>query len=663
MFSTVLVANRGEIAVRIVRTLRRLGIRSAAVYSDADADARHVREADIAIAIGPSAAQHSYLSIERIMQAAEGANADALHPGYGFLAENARLAEACRSGGITFIGPPATAILAMGDKIESKRMVAAAGVPVVPWVDGRGLSEADIVQATQALGFPILIKPSAGGGGKGMRLVNDAAALSAELTVARREALNAFGDDALLLERYLERPRHIEIQIAADMFGDIVHLGERECSLQRRHQKIIEEAPSPFVSPAMRSAMGAQAIAAARACGYHNVGTVEFIVPHDSTGEFFFMEMNTRLQVEHPVTEMVWGVDLVELQLRLAASERLADQSMPTGTDGHAVEARVYAEDPGHGFLPTGGTILSLREPSGPGIRVDSGVQAGSVVGSQYDPMLAKVIAHGPTRQVALARLDAALASYPVLGLATNISHLRSLLSAPEVIEGHLDTTLVERLVERFDPPEIDPAALAASTLVIAGADRREPVGSAWDSSFGWRNGGATPATYRLRVDHDRVVTTTARCVDGAWLLTIDGAPETTASVGWDADRLRCRYADRVITFDAATAADGSLWIGLGGQTWHLETLAARRADRAEKAGSAGPVLSPMPGTLLAVHVAEGDMVIAGQALAIVEAMKMEHVVRASAAGIVTVVHAAAGKQLQMYEPILAIESVKGTEP
>ena len=663
MFSTVLVANRGEIAVRIMRTLRRLGIGSVAVYSDADAGARHVREADVAVAIGPASAHESYLSVDRILQAALRVGADALHPGYGFLAENAQLAEACRAAGIAFIGPPAAAMLAMGDKIESKRMVAAVGVPVVPGVDGRGLRDADIIDAARTLGFPILIKPSAGGGGKGMRLVHDAAQLPAELAAARRESMGAFGDDALLLERYLERPRHIEIQIAADAFGDVVHLGERECSLQRRHQKIIEEAPSPFVTPALRHAMGLQAIAVARACGYVNLGTVEFIVPNDATGEFFFMEMNTRLQVEHPVTEMVCGLDLVELQLRLATGERLADQALPVQADGHAIEARVYAEDPHHGFLPTGGTILSLREPVGPGVRVDSGVQTGSVVGSHYDPMLAKVIAHGRTRPEAIARLDMALANYPILGVPTNIAHLRSLLRDPYVVEGRLDTTLVERLIGNVAVSPIDPAALAAATLITAHADRRSTSGSAWESSFGWRHGGASPASFRLRIDHDRVTVTTARYVDPTWLVSIDGAPESAAAIEWDQDRLRCRYGDTTATFDAAMATDDSLWIGLGGQTWHVSSIGISRAERSEQAGSAGPVLSPMPGTLLAVHVTQGDTVIAGEALAIVEAMKMEHIVRATGPGVITVVHASVGQQLQMFQPILTVEPTKGTEP
>lgn len=662
MFSTVLVANRGEIAVRIIRTLRRLGIASVAVYSEADADARHVREADAALAIGPAPANQSYLSIERIMDAVARAGADALHPGYGFLAENARLAEACGLAGVTFIGPSAAAILAMGDKIESKRMAAAAGVPIVPGVDGRGLTDAEIISAAGELGYPILIKPSAGGGGKGMRLVYDPALLPTELAVARREATGAFGDDALLLERYLERPRHIEIQIAADHFGDVVHLGERECSLQRRHQKIIEEAPSPYLSGDLRRAMGAQAIAVARACSYRNVGTVEFIVPNDDTDEFFFMEMNTRLQVEHPVTEMVWGLDLVELQLRLAAGQRLADLAIPTETGGHAVEARVYAEDPRRGFLPTGGTIIGLREPSGDGLRLDSGVLEGAVVSSNYDPMLAKVIAHGRDRHEALARLDQALANYVILGVPTNIAHLRSLLIDPDVIAGRLDTTLVERLTGHLDTAEIDTAALVACALLNAGADRREAVRSAWNSSFGWRNGGATPTTYRLRINHDRVATTAVRYLDAGWRVSIDASPESVASVEWDAGRLRCRYADRTAIFDVAVTADGSFWIGSGGHTWQVETLMLGRAERAEKAGSTGPVLSPMPGTLLAVHVAEGDIVAAGQALAIVEAMKMEHVVRASAPGVVTTVHAAAGKQLQMFEPILTVEPLKGNE-
>src|SRR5215468_669226 len=413
MFDTVLVANRGEIAVRVVRTLRGLGIRSVAVFSDADEGARHVREADIAVRIGPTGpeqigagltgvgrapdpgaptsrpgslagtAADGYLSIERIVAAAAQTGAQAVHPGYGFLAENADFARACERAGLVFVGPPAAAIEAMGDKIRAKQLVSVAGVPVVPGRSEPGLTDADLVAAAAEVGFPVLLKPSAGGGGKGMRLVRDAGALAEEIAAARREARGAFGDDTLLLERYVERPRHVEIQVLADAHGTVLHLGERECSLQRRHQKIIEEAPSPLLDEAGRARMGAAAVQVARAVGYTGAGTVEFIVPADAPAQFSFLEMNTRLQVEHPVTELVTGLDLVEWQLRVAAGEPLGFGQPDVRLTGHAIEARVYAEDPARGFLPTGGPVLSLSEPSR--IRVDSGLAEGILVGSDYD--------------------------------------------------------------------------------------------------------------------------------------------------------------------------------------------------------------------------------------------------------------------------------------
>ena len=388
MFDTVLVANRGEIAVRIMRTLRAMGIRSVAVYSDADTDALHVRTADVARRLGPAAPSQSYLDIERVIAAAVATGAQALHPGYGFLSENTALAAACAAAGIAFVGPPPAAIEAMGDKIRAKETVAARGVRVVPGVSGVGLSDAELAEQANAIGFPVLIKPSAGGGGKGMRLVTSADMLAAAIASAKREAIGAFGDDTLLIERFVDRPRHIEVQVLADSHGNVVHLGERECSLQRR-QKVIEEAPSPFLSPADRDAIGAQAVAAAVACGYVNAGTVEFIASGSRPDEPFFMEMNTRLQVEHPVTEAVWGLDLVELQLRIADGKHLPFTQADLRPAGHAFEARVYAEDVARGFLPTGGRVIALHEPADrPNVRVDSSLSVGTEIGSNYDPML-----------------------------------------------------------------------------------------------------------------------------------------------------------------------------------------------------------------------------------------------------------------------------------
>ncbi len=487
MFDTVLVANRGEIAVRVIRTLRELGVRSVAVFSDADAGARHVREADTAVRIGPAPAAESYLSVERLLEAAARTGAQAVHPGYGFLAENAAFARACEEAGLVFIGPSADAIALMGDKIRAKETVAAAGVPVVP-----GGRDPELADAARTLGPPVLLKPSAGGGGKGMRLVRDLAVLDEEIAAARREARASFGDDTLLVERWIDRPRHIEIQVLADGHGNVVHLGERECSLQRRHQKIIEEAPSVLLDEATRAAMGEAAVQAARSCGYRGAGTVEFIVPGSDPAQYYFMEMNTRLQVEHPVTELVTGLDLVEWQLRVAAGEPLGFTQDDVTLTGHAVEARICAEDPARGFLPSGGTVLLLDEPRGDGVRTDSGLSEGTEVGSLYDPMLAKVIAYGPDRATALRRLRAALAETVTLGVQTNAGFLRRLLAHPDVVAGELDTGLVERAVDDLvttDVPEEVYEAAAAVRL-----EELRPAGGAGPTPSRCRAAGGSAA-------------------------------------------------------------------------------------------------------------------------------------------------------------------------
>jgi len=570
MFETVLVANRGEIAVRVIRTLRALGVRSVAVYDDADAGARHVREADEAVRLsGPAAgrgsrvrggsgrpvetAEAGYLSVERLLEAAVRSGAEAVHPGYGFLAENAAFARACADAGLVFVGPPADAIELMGDKIRAKETVRAAGVPVVPGSSGSGLDDGELAAVAREIGMPVLLKPSAGGGGKGMRLVRDEAALADEIAAARREARGSFGDDTLLVERWVDSPRHIEIQVLADGHGSVVHLGERECSLQRRHQKIVEEAPSPLLDEAARAAMGEAAVEAARSCGYRGAGTVEFIVPGAEPGrgrraEYFFMEMNTRLQVEHPVTEMVTGLDLVEWQLRVAAGEPLGFGQDEVALSGHAVEARICAEtvrvQPGPAaggatdsrtdaggspgsraatarvdFLPSAGTVRLLREPSGPGVRTDSGLSEGTEVGTAYDPMLAKVIAHGPDRPAALRRLRAALAGTTVLGVDTNTAFVRALLAQPDVVRGDLDTGLVEREAAGLVPADVPEQVYAAAALLrqaalepAGGAHPAAPEGAAdaagrggWVDPFsvpsGWRLGG-TPAwtVHHLRI-------------------------------------------------------------------------------------------------------------------------------------------------------------------
>ncbi|MER6682816.1 acetyl/propionyl/methylcrotonyl-CoA carboxylase subunit alpha [Streptomyces olivaceoviridis] len=633
MFDTVLVANRGEIAVRVIRTLRSLGVRSVAVFSDADADARHVREADTAVRIGPAPAAESYLSVERLLQAAARTGAQAVHPGYGFLAENAGFARACEEAGLVFIGPPADAIALMGDKIRAKETVQAAGVPVVP-----GGRDPELAEAARALGAPVLLKPSAGGGGKGMRLVRDMTVLEEEIAAARREARASFGDDTLLVERWVDRPRHIEIQVLADGHGNVVHLGERECSLQRRHQKIIEEAPSVLLDEETRAAMGEAAVQAARSCGYRGAGTVEFIVPGGDPSQYYFMEMNTRLQVEHPVTELVTGLDLVEWQLRVAAGEPLGFAQEDLRLTGHAVEARICAEDPARGFLPSGGTVLLLGEPQGDGVRTDSGLTEGTEVGSLYDPMLSKVIAYGPDRETALRKLRSALAETVILGVQTNAGFLRRLLAHPAVVAGELDTGLVERVVDDLvstDVPEEVYEAAAAVRL-----ERLKPRAEGWTDPFsvpsGWRLGGTPkPPAFHLRAQDP-----------------VTYSPRGTHSVG----------GDRVtVTLDGVrhTFHRAGDWIGRDGDAWQVRDHdpVAASLNRAAHAG-ADSLTAPMPGTVTVVKVAVGDEVTAGQSLLVVEAMKMEHVISAPHAGTVAELDVTPGTTVAM-DQVLAVITPK----
>ncbi|MFJ3862137.1 acetyl-CoA carboxylase biotin carboxylase subunit [Streptomyces nigra] len=634
MFDTVLVANRGEIAVRVIRTLRALGVRSVAVFSDADADARHVREADTAVRIGPAPAAESYLSVERLLEAAARTGAQAVHPGYGFLAENAGFARACADAGLAFIGPSADAISLMGDKIRAKETVKAAGVPVVPGSSGSGLTDAELADAAREIGMPVLLKPSAGGGGKGMRLVRDEALLADEIAAARREARASFGDDTLLVERWIDRPRHIEIQVLADGHGNVVHLGERECSLQRRHQKIIEEAPSVLLDEATRAGMGEAAVQAARSCGYRGAGTVEFIVPGGDPSSYYFMEMNTRLQVEHPVTELITGLDLVEWQLRVAAGERLAFGQDDIRLTGHAVEARVCAEDPARGFLPSGGTVLKLREPQGDGVRTDSGLSEGTEVGSLYDPMLSKVIAYGPDRATALRRLRAALAETVTLGVPTNAGFLRRLLAHPAVVAGELDTGLVERVVDDLVSTEVPEEVYEAAAAVRLDALR--PRGDGWTDPFavpsGWRLGGTPrPVSFPLRVQEPVEYTPrgTATVTDDEVSVTLDGVRHTFR-----------RAAD---------------WLGRDGDAWHVrdhDPVAALLTGAAH--AGADSLTAPMPGTVTVVKVAVGDEVTAGQSLLVVEAMKMEHVISAPHAGTVAELDVTPGTTVAM-DQVLAV--------
>ena len=654
MFNTVLVANRGEIAVRVIRTLRDMGIRSVAVYSDADAGARHVREADTAVRIGPAPARQSYLDIEAIVSAARRTGAQAVHPGYGFLAENAEFAAALHGAGIVFIGPPVAAIKTMGDKIAAKAAVSEFDVPVVPGISRPGLTDDDLIAGAPGVGFPVLVKPSAGGGGKGMRVVHDAAELPAALTSARREAASAFGDDTLFLERFVLRPRHIEVQVLADGHGNVIHLGERECSLQRRHQKVIEEAPSPLLDAATRARIGEAACNTARSVNYTGAGTVEFIVSADAPDEFFFMEMNTRLQVEHPVTELVTGVDLVAQQVRIAAGAELAIAQPDVVLTGHAIEARVYSEDPGNGFLPTGGTVLDVVEPAD--ARVDSGIYPGTVVGSDYDPMLAKVIAYGDDRDAALRGLDRALAQTAVLGVTTNIDFLRFLLADEDVAAGRLDTGLLDRRTPDYVVPQpTDHELIAAAAYrwldTWAAAD-----GNLWSVPSGWRTGTAAPTVIRLgggqRVDHVRITGTpeaaSAEVEHGATYRI--SATRRGRQLNLTVDEIGAVYV--------AAADSGYVWLA-GPQ----RTVAVREVREApvrpddEHAGDA-ELLSPMPGSVVAVGVTDGADVTAGTVVVTVEAMKMEHALSAPVDGAVELL-VAVGDQVKVGQPLARITAAK----
>jgi acetyl-CoA/propionyl-CoA carboxylase biotin carboxyl carrier protein len=653
---TVLVANRGEIAVRVIRTLRAMGIRSVAVFSDADSGARHVAEADVAVNIGPAAARQSYLNIDAVIAAAKRTGAQAVHPGYGFLSENAQFASALQSAGIVFIGPPAAAIQTMGDKIAAKAAVSAFGVPVVPGVSRPGLTDADLIAGADEVGYPVLVKPSAGGGGKGMRVVHQPSELPSALASARREAASAFGDDTLFLERFVLNPRHIEVQVLADAYGNVIHLGERECSLQRRHQKVIEEAPSPLLDPATRARIGAAACDTARSVDYTGAGTVEFIVSADRPDEFFFMEMNTRLQVEHPVTEMVTGVDLVESQVRIAAGEKL-----PIGQDditmrGHAIEARVYAEDPAHGFLPTGGEVLDLAEPESPGVRVDSGLAAGTVIGSEYDPMLAKVIAHADDRPAALRALDRALADTAVLGVCTNIDFLRFLLADPDVAAGRLDTGLLDRRTPDYVPAQHGDGELIAAAAYKWLRSWPAPVGDLWEVPSGWRMGERAPATFRLhageRTDHVYLTGTPT-----AAAARVEYGETHSVTAALDGDRL-------VVTLDGlrteylVVATDHQIWLSGGGRTAMLEEVREAPVRPDDEHSGDAELTSPMPGSVVAVGVEDGQHVEAGTVVVTVEAMKMEHALAAPVDGAVELL-VAVGDQVKVGRPLARITASK----
>jgi acetyl-CoA/propionyl-CoA carboxylase, biotin carboxylase, biotin carboxyl carrier protein len=643
LFSRVLVANRGEIAVRVLRTLHALGIEGIAVYSDADVDAPHVRAADLAVRLGPAPAADSYLRIERVVAAAQETGAEAVHPGYGFLSERPELPRACAEAGLVFVGPSADAMALLGDKAASKEAAAAAGVPVVPGLHGDALTDGEIVDWAGSQRLPLLVKAVAGGGGKGMRVVHTLDRIPEALRAARSEARAAFGDDRLLVEQWIERPRHIEVQVIGDQHGNVIHLGERECSLQRRHQKVIEEAPSPVVDAELRERMGAAAVALARSCGYTGAGTVEFIAAADDPSDFNFLEMNARLQVEHPVTEEVTGLDLVELQLRVAAGERLPLGQDEVALAGHAVEARIYAEDPANGFLPSSGRIVAWTPPAG--ARLDSGVEQGVEVTSHYDPLLAKLIVSGPDRPEALARLGRALGALRVVGPATNVSYLSALLERPDVRAGELDTGLLERIGDELRPapnPELPALALVA---LIGRPETNDP----WDARDGWRPGERGWARVRLSGPDGDVQA--AVLPDGE---------------GWyAADALRARLVDdgglRAESGGVARRVDvyrdgEAVWLVDGG----VPSRWAPAGEEHERGAVPGSLEAPMPGTVLDVRAEAGSEVREGDILLVLESMKMELTIASPFDGVVGDVAVRRGDRVARGQELAAVEPLEG---
>ncbi len=630
--------------MRIARTCRALGVRVVAVYSEADRTALHVRLADEAYCIGPSPARESYLNIDAILAAAKESGAEAIHPGYGFLSENAAFAERVAAGGIVFIGPPAAAIRAMGDKAEAKRLMEAAGVPVVPGYQGEDQSGARLAAEAERIGFPLLIKAAAGGGGRGMREVNEAAQFAEQLAGARREALSAFGDDRVLLERLVQRGRHVEVQVFADRHGSCVYLGERDCSAQRRHQKVVEEAPSPAVDAELRRRMGEAAARAARRVGYTNAGTVEFLLAE--SGEFYFLEMNTRLQVEHPVTEFVTGLDLVELQLRVAAGEPLPLAQEDVHIRGHAIEARLYAEDPFHGYLPSTGRIERFELPAGEAVRVDSGFSAGANVSPYYDAMLAKVIACGADREQARQRLLAALDAAAVQGVQTNLPLLRAVVASPAFAAGAVTTDFLEPFWEHEQAAATEgfpqDLLLGATALALAGMVGAEA--DPWRTLGPWRV-SAAPRTLRFR--HGNAVGSVTAVPAGeanVWRLQTDGTETSCRIEPVGANELLAFRGHELLHVRLLERDGGTLRLQVGEAQVEVAMLATPAPDVAaggSGGASSGRLTAPMPGVIVRLAVSEGQRVQAHQTLAVLEAMKMEHAIQAPADGVVTKVHVA----------------------
>jgi acetyl-CoA carboxylase biotin carboxylase subunit len=652
----ILVANRGEIARRVLRTARAMGLATVAVYSDSDADAPHVAEADEGVRIGPAPSLESYLAIDRIIDAANAVGADTIHPGYGFLAENAEFAARCADAGIIFVGPPVEAIRKMGSKIEAKAIMAAAGVPVIPGVSGAGLSDRKLASEARRIGFPILVKASAGGGGKGMRAVHNETGLADALAAARREAANAFGDDTLLLERYFEAPRHIEVQIFGDATGRVIHCFERECSIQRRYQKIVEEAPSVAVDDRLRARMGAAAVAAGTAIGYVGAGTVEFLV--DRTGEFYFLEMNTRLQVEHPVTEAVTGLDLVQLQIVVAQGEPLPVRQEDLAIDGHAVEVRLYAEDPANDFLPATGRILLWEPAELPGVRYDSGVGTGTEIGIHYDPLLAKIIAHGETRGEALQRLARALRLLGVAGVTTNRDLLLAVIGHPAFAEGKLDTHFIERHLPLEARRAVRDAAVDRVHAIVAALYAHEcrrgtgPLPASIPS--GWRNNRWRAQQVSYRVGGDEIAV--RYVATGAGRFDVEGAGTASqALVTASSDHGLVVEIDGVRRrFTVAGDADAPVVHGPLGTTRFLRVPRFPSARMEELTGGC---LAPMTGVIRDIRVSVGDRVEKGTVMLVLEAMKMEHQMIAQYPGVVTEIRVEVGQMVDPDAVLIVVEA------
>ena len=653
MFNKILIANRGEIACRVIKTARRLGIKTVAVYSEADAGARHVRLADEAVLIGPAPARESYLVIERIIAAARQTGAQAIHPGYGFLSENEDFCHACEAAGIVFIGPPVSAIGAMGSKSEAKKLMEKAGVPLTPGYHGDNQEAGFLNVQADAIGYPVLIKAAAGGGGKGMRLVERSADFADALASCKREAASSFGNDHVLVEKYLTRPRHIEIQVFGDTQGNVVYLFERDCSVQRRHQKVLEEAPAPGMTLERRAAMGKAAVEAAKAVGYVGAGTVEFIANQD--GSFYFMEMNTRLQVEHPVTEMITGLDLVEWQLRVAAGQPLPLAQEQLAINGHALEARIYAEDPSKGFLPSTGRLVHLAPPEeGMHVRVDTGVEEGDEISPFYDPMIAKLIVWDVNRDRALARMLQALAEYRVVGVANNIEFLSRLTACPAFANADLDTGLIEREKDYLFPEQREPAREAWLAVALAELLReRERAGqlaaghpepdSPWHRRDGWRINSAASRTLIFRLgDVEKMLAVTDR--GSAFDITLDGVVSNVSGSLNPRGLLRAEFDGLRTTATVVVAGERRHLFG-NGRAWQFAAVDPL-FHSGEGGGAEGGLLAPMPGKVIALIAVEGATVDKGAPLLILEAMKMEHTITAPAAGTVKAFRFAVGDQV-----------------